>query len=136
MNEVRSERSINAGSFYLIWITLVPAAKPVRPFERACDCRPVARRRFGTVDDFVGDFFAAMGGQAVHEQGVFWGLRHQRRVDLIVCEVFQALLRFGLLAHAGPHVGVDGGGFAHRLGGIDDCFQLKLGDVVFEMRSE
>jgi hypothetical protein len=35
-----------------------------------------------TVDDLVGHFLAAMRGEAVHEDGVGLGARHQRFVDL------------------------------------------------------
>ena len=39
------------------------------------------------VDHLVGDFFAAAGGQAVHEERPFLGVRHQGGVDLVCREI-------------------------------------------------
>src|SRR5262245_29752950 len=46
----------------------------------------VEHDRLRTVDDLVGDLVAAMGGQAVHEQCIRLGQRHQPGVDLIALE--------------------------------------------------
>src|SRR5689334_10720539 len=43
----------------------------------------VEHDRLRTVDHLIGDFLAAMGGQAVHEDGITLGQRHQLAVDLI-----------------------------------------------------
>ena len=67
----------------------------------------------GAVDDFVGDFDAAVGGEAVHDDGVFGGGGEQFGVDLIGPEHAEALGLFGFLAHGNPGVGVD------DVGGLD-----------------
>src|SRR5438105_13526177 len=43
----------------------------------------VEHHRLRTVDHLVGDFLAAMGRQAVHEERITLGQRHQLGVDLI-----------------------------------------------------
>src|SRR5436190_20741595 len=64
------------------------------------------RRR--SVHDVVGRFFAAVRGEAVHEDRVP-GRTHQALVHLEGREDLAALLRLGLLAHRRPRVGIDGG---------------------------
>ena len=44
------------------------------------------------------DFFAAIGGQAVHDQRAGFGQLHQRGVDLVAGEFLDALGGFSLLA--------------------------------------
>jgi hypothetical protein len=61
------------------------------------------------------DLLAAMGGQAVHEQGVGLRQSHHLGIHLPVLEVAAALLVLGLEAHRGPHVGGDEIGAAHRI---------------------
>ena len=82
------------------------------------------------VDHFVGHFFAAMGRQAVHEDRLLGRRGHQLGVDLIIGKIFSPASRFGLLAHAGPDVGVDGRRLAHRLGRIGGHGQLEIGHVT------
>src|SRR5258708_36998304 len=66
--------------------------------------------RVRRVDDFVGDFPAAMSWQTVHEQGMGRGFSHEFGVDLIRREEGVADVGFIFLSHAGPHIGVDGVG--------------------------
>src|SRR5215208_7990579 len=51
--------------------------------------------------------FATVGGETMQEDGVRCGEAHQLLVYLIGGEFLLALLGLGLLAHAGPHIGVD-----------------------------
>ncbi len=60
-----------------------------------------------SVDDFGGDFFAAMRGQAVHEQRIFGGQTHEFGIDLERGERLRARGLFLFLAHAGPDIGDD-----------------------------
>ena len=60
----------------------------------------------GAVDGFGGDFFSAVGGQVVHDEGA-WRVGEQLGVDLIGQKNFFACGGFCFLAHAGPDVGVD-----------------------------
>src|SRR4030088_3263006 len=60
----------------------------------------------GTIEDGVGDLLAAGRGQAVHPLGA-GRPRQQRVIDLEMSEVAAALLLLRLLAHRGPHIGVD-----------------------------
>ncbi len=48
-----------------------------------------------------------MGGQAVHENGIASGERHQFTIDLIELEDFAADFFFGFETHAGPGIGID-----------------------------
>src|SRR6476469_6051177 len=60
----------------------------------------------GSVDYFVGDFLAAVGGEAMHE--ICFGCAfHEAGVDLIGGEIRAAARSFCFLTHAGPDVGVD-----------------------------
>ena len=61
----------------------------------------------GAVHDFVGDFDAAIGGQAVHDDG---GLRRPGEefgIDLVGPKDGEALGFFGFLAHGDPGIGID-----------------------------
>ncbi len=69
----------------------------------------------GTVGDLVGDLFSPMRGQAVHHDRIRLGLGDQTGVDLVGREDLLALLRLGLLAHAGPGIGIDDVRAAHGL---------------------
>ena len=60
----------------------------------------------------------AVGGQAVHHRHVVLRPGHQFPVDLEGGEGPFPVAGFPLLAHARPHVGVDGVGAAHGLGRI------------------
>src|ERR1035437_7211857 len=51
-------------------------------------------QRFRAVDDFVGDFHAAVGGEAVHDDGVFGGGAQEGGVDLVRPENGQTLALF------------------------------------------
>ena len=63
-------------------------------------------RDLRALDHAVGDFLAAVGGEAVQEDGVPVGGVHQRLVHDVALEGAGALLLLLLLAHRGPHVGV------------------------------
>ena len=67
----------------------------------------VPDHRLRAVDDFGGDFFAPVRGQAVHEQGIGLGGGHHVGIDAPVGKGFAALFVFGLVAHAGPDIGGD-----------------------------
>ncbi len=60
------------------------------------------------VEDTGGDFLAAVRRQAMHEERVRLGARHQRLVDLIAGKRPFPFARFVLLSHRRPDVGVDG----------------------------
>ena len=62
------------------------------------------------VEDGVGDLGVAVGGEAVHEDGVGLRVGHESFVDLIGLEDGGALGGFVLEAHAGADVSVDGVG--------------------------
>jgi hypothetical protein len=74
--------------------------------------------RIRRIDDLVGDLLAAVGRQAVHENGVLLGQRHEPAVDLEGGENAGPFFLFGFLSHGGPDVRVDGVGAAHRLLGL------------------
>ncbi len=59
-----------------------------------------------------------MRGQAVHEQRIGRRQAHERLIHPVAREHDAAPLGFPLLPHAGPGVGIDDVGPAHRLGGI------------------
>jgi uncharacterized membrane protein len=51
-------------------------------------------------------FFVAMGGQAVHEERVGFGVRHQRLVDLVGAQLVVPAFLGGLaVMHRDPGVG-------------------------------
>ena len=72
----------------------------------------------GPVDHLGGHLLAPAGGQAVQEHRAGPGPGHQGLVHRVPLEGLQAPGRLGLLAHGGPHVGVDGVGAGHRLGRV------------------
>ena len=78
--------------------------------------------RSGTVDDVVGDFLAAVRGQAVHEDGVVTGRIHEVGVHLIWAEGLEAGFELVFESHADPGIGVDGVGAA-------DCFSRIADDL-------
>ena len=59
------------------------------------------------VDDLGGDLVAAVGRQAVDEDGVGGRERHERGVDLVLAECGDARRLLLLLAHRHPGVGDD-----------------------------
>ena len=71
------------------------------------------------IDDVSRHFRAAVRGQAMHEDGVFCGSFHDRRVDLIGLQQVHAFCRF-LLTHRDPDVGDDAIG---SLGGLARIFK-------------
>ena len=110
---------------------------------------------FGLVEDGLGvglegffvDFFAAVGGEAVHDEGTGSCEFHDGVVDLVALQDAEALGGFGFFAHGDPNVGVEevgggGGGFevfgANDLapGAIEECgvglICLGRGDAEFE----
>ena len=80
------------------------------------------------VEHCVRDFGVAVRGEAVHEDGVGLGVRHQRFVDLVRLEDRRALGGLVLEAHAGADVGVDGVGSGDGLEG--SCMSVMLPPVV------
>ena len=73
------------------------------------------------VDDFVGDFVAAMGRQAMKKGGFRVGFADQFTVDLVIGKRLNSFFFFRFLSHADPDVGVhgvrpcDGGGWIVHL---------------------
>ena len=55
----------------------------------------------------MGDFFAAMRRQTMHDYSVLFGQCDRSAVDLVGTEGIHARLCFFLLAHASPYVGVN-----------------------------
>ncbi len=82
----------------------------------------------GAVDDFVGDFDAAVGGEAVHDDGGGRGGGEEGGVDLIILEDGEAFGFFGFLSHADPSVGVDDVGVFDGLFGIAVAGEIEGGD--------
>jgi hypothetical protein len=82
----------------------------------------VEHHRMRAVDHFVGDLFAAMRRQAMHEDGVRLGARHQPRIDLIALEQVMAA-RAVAIAHGDPGVGDD------AVGALDGLFRVGA-DVI------
>ena len=80
-----------------------------------------------SVDDLVGDLLSASGGQAVHEQGILIGVRHQAGVYLVIGEIAAADFLLAFLAHARPNVGIYGRRTAHGFGRIGGYAQLEVG---------
>ena len=77
------------------------------------------RPALGTVDDGGRHLFTAMGGEAVHEDRMGRCLRHDPFVDLEPLEGATPEVRFLLLPHRRPDVGVHGVGSPHGLGRVD-----------------
>src|SRR3569833_1107322 len=69
--------------------------------------RLVPHHALRALDDLVAHLFAAVRGEAVHEQSVGFGLAHDVCRDLIRREGESPRLLFFFLSHAGPHVGDD-----------------------------
>src|SRR5215213_7005506 len=73
--------------------------------------QPVRRllpdRTARAVDDAGGDFLAAVGRQAVQEDGVVRGERHELGVDAVGREVGEPAAALLLVAHRHPDVGID-----------------------------
>ena len=61
----------------------------------------------------MGDFFASVRRQTMHDHSILLGHRHRPAIDLVRAERIQARLRFLLLAHAGPHVSVNSVGIRY-----------------------
>ena len=80
--------------------------------------------RLWPVDDRGRHLLAALGRQAVEEDRLRLGQRHQLLGHLEGRECRRARLALGLLAHRGPDVGVDRVGAGDGRGGIVDDGQL------------
>ncbi len=79
--------------------------------------RLVEHHRLRPVHHLVGDLLAAMGRQAMHEQRVGLGLRHQAGIDLVALE--HVVARLGVaVAHRHPGVG------DHAVGILDRGFRV------------
>src|SRR2546428_1559759 len=85
--------------------------------------RLVEHDRAGAVQHAVGDLLAAMGRQAVHDQGRGLGEAQQPIAQLVARERLAALLALGLLPHAHPHVGVEHVGAGGGLAGVGGDLQ-------------
>src|SRR3954462_9793104 len=87
--------------------------------------RLVEYHRTRSVDDFVGYFPSPMSWEAVHKHSVRGGVLHELSIDLIGNESSETFLRFILLSHAGPHIGVhgvsSGYGFSRIAENVDRC---------------
>ena len=71
-----------------------------------------------TVENLVCDFLTAMGGQAMHRDGVGCGQIEQLAVYLVVTEGRQPRMSLFFLAHRDPDVGVYGIGAPNECAGI------------------
>ncbi len=60
------------------------------------------------INHLIGDFQAAVSGEAVEEHGARLGVGHQIGVDLVRRKNGGARLGFAFLPHAGPDIGIDG----------------------------
>lgn len=81
----------------------------------------------GGLDDFVGDLLAALGGEAVEEDGIGAGGGEEGSVDLIGGEYLLAIEGFGFLAHAGPDVGIDDVRTVDGLAGVGSELERNAG---------
>lgn len=88
----------------------------------------------GTVEDFGGDFLAAVGGEAVHDDGGLVGVGEELGVELEGAEGLKTIGSFGFEAHRYPGVGVDDVAVLDRgdgvvgdddFGGVDPARQLR-----------
>src|SRR5438045_7997660 len=79
------------------------------------------------VDDAGRDFLAAMGGQAVHDDGVGLGGGQELVVNLVGQQAGFALGGLGFLAHGGPDVGVEDVGVLGRSGRVAQDFDAAAG---------
>src|SRR6202171_419797 len=116
------EASTAPGFAYQAWLTRLglPPVSLKAPGQNSLLCvQPVfglvEHHRLRAVDHFVGDLLAAMGRQAVHEDGVGLGARHQPRIDLVALEQVMAP-RAVAVAHGDPGVGDD------AVGALDGFF--------------
>ncbi len=71
-----------------------------------------------TIEDVLADFFARVGGEAVHEVGAGLGKCEEFGVHLIRRHFLETLRGFGFVAHRDPYVGVDHIGIFDRFLGI------------------
>src|SRR3990170_5716300 len=67
--------------------------------------RLVIHDRARSIQHLVGDLFATVRRQTVHDEHIRLGPMDERRIDLEPVEVPPALRPLGLLAHAGPDIG-------------------------------
>lgn len=82
------------------------------------------------IDNFVGDFDAAVGGEAVHDDGVTGGEFEQVGVDLVGGEDGEALGFFSFLTHADPGVGVDDVGILEDVAGFAGGGEIEIGGLA------
>src|SRR3984957_2467898 len=118
------EASTARGLAYRVWLTGLglPAVSLQAPGQNPLlRVQPVLglveHDRLRAVDHFVGDLFAAMGRQAVHEDGVRLGAGHQPRIDLVALEQVMAPGAVAI-AHGDPGVGDD------TVGALDGFFRV------------
>src|SRR3546814_12004780 len=86
------------------------------------------------VYDLAGDFLAAMGRQAVHEDGIRIGGGHHVGIDAPVGESLAALFVFGFVTHAGPDIGGDQVGALACLQGVGKFPQNTCGRLTDAVR--
>src|SRR5579862_8458989 len=113
------------GLAYLAWLICLgsPAVSVQAPRQNPLlRVQPVLglveHHRLRPVDHLVGDLLAAMGRQAVHEDGVGLGARHQPRIDLIALEQVMAP-RAVAVAHGDPGIGDD------AVGALDGFLRVR-----------
>ena len=82
------------------------------------------------VQHFTGHFFAAVGGEAVHDPGVRRGQGQKFAVHLIGSEPPQTLVAFGFLSHARPDIGVHDVCSFNRMDGSPVLEQGPLGHAL------
>src|SRR5215468_1089989 len=94
--------------------------------------RLVEHHRLRSIDYFGGHFLAAMGRQAMHEDGVRLGLFHQPLIDLIAAQQIVSARRAGavriLIAHRYPGIGDDAVGATY-----DGLGVMPDGDAAFRL---
>jgi len=85
-----------------------------------------------TVEHFVGNFFAAMRRQAMHNPHVVRRMFQQFRIHPESCEGLPALRLFAFLPHACPDIGVNHVGLTHRFRRFVEILQHRLGKTLLQ----
>ncbi len=92
----------------------------------------------GRIEDLCRYFFTAIGGQAVHKEGIGFGEAHQLFIDLVTAEDFFALLLFIFLTHRGPGIGDNQIGTSNSLTRvIAQCDAMLIGrnEFIFRLKA-
>ena len=77
----------------------------------------IENNRLRTIKNLIGYLFASVGGQAMHEKRIRFGVLHQLAIDLIRPEYVVAASAM-LLIHRYPAIGYDRIGIGHRCDGV------------------